>query len=73
MQCQQGENYAMCTEKMFSPNVNAKIGLQNFVPAISTATSRPGRPLVANVIKIKSLIEANRRITTPDIAERLNL
>ena len=34
---------------------------------------RPGRPLEAEVDKIKSLVDANRRITTPAIAQRLNL
>ena len=34
---------------------------------------RPGRPLEADVDKIKSLVDANRRITTREIAERLNL
>ena len=34
---------------------------------------RPGRPLEAVVDKIKSLVDANRRITTREIAERLNL
>lgn len=34
---------------------------------------RPGRPLEADVDQIKSLVDANRRITTREIAERLNL
>ena len=34
---------------------------------------RPGRPLEADVDKMKSLVDANRRITTREIAERLNL
>nr|APL98298.1 putative DD34D transposase [Bactrocera tryoni] len=34
---------------------------------------RPGRTLEADVDKIKSLVDANRRITTREIAERLNL
>ena len=32
-------------------------------------TSGPGRPLEADVDKIKSLVDANRQITTPDFAE----
>ena len=34
---------------------------------------RPGRPPKADVDKIKSFVNANRRITTREIAERLNL
>ena len=34
---------------------------------------RPGWPLEADVDKIKSLVDANRRITTREIADRLNL
>ena len=34
---------------------------------------RPGRLLEADVDKIKSLVDANHRITTRQIAERLNL
>ena len=34
---------------------------------------RPGKPFEANVDKIKSLIDASRRITTREIAERLHL
>lgn len=34
---------------------------------------RPGRPVEADEDKIKALIEANRRITTREIAARLNL
>ena len=36
-------------------------------------TPRPGRPLQADVDKIKSLVDANRRITAREIAQRLNL
>ena len=35
IQFKQDKNYAMWTEKMYWPNANAKIGLQNFVSAIS--------------------------------------
>ena len=35
--------------------------------------ARLGRPLAADVNKIKSLVDENRRITTREIAERLNL
>ena len=31
-------NKALCTQKMYWPNANTKIGLQNFVPAISILT-----------------------------------
>ena len=31
---------------------------------------RPGRPLEVDVDKIKTLVDANRRITTREIAER---
>ena len=34
---------------------------------------RPGRLLEADVDNIKSLVDANRRITTREITERLNL
>ena len=42
MQFKQDEN-AMCTEKIGWPNANAKIGLQNFVPAISILRMHHGR------------------------------
>ena len=35
--------------------------------------SHPGSPFEADVDKIKPLVDANRRITTQEIAERLNL
>ena len=34
---------------------------------------RAGKPLEVDVDKIKSLVDANRRITTRQIVERLNL
>lgn len=69
MQFKHGENYAMCTEKMYWPNANAKIDLWNFFPAISILSMHH----VLDVDKIKSLVDANRRIKTREIAGRLNL
>ena len=50
------------------------IGLQNFIPAISILSAPLlGRPLEVDVDKIKSLVAANRRITTRETAANLNL
>ena len=73
MQCKPGKNYALCTEKMTErqcQNWFAKFRSGNF--NLEDAP-RPGRSLEADVDKIKWLVYANRRITTREIAERLNL
>ena len=59
MQFLQGENYAMCTEKM--QNWFAKFHSGNFN---LEDTPGPGGPLQADVDKKKSLVDAYRRITT---------
>ena len=51
-------------------NCFAKFRSGNFNPEDAT---RPGRSLEADVDKIKSLVDKNRRIATRDNAERLNL
>ena len=62
-------------EKMYWQNASAKTGLQNFDPAILMLKMHhvSGRPVEADEDTIKALIDANRRITTREIAERLNL
>ena len=74
MQFKQGENYAMCTEKMYWTNANAKIGLQFRAGNFNLEDApRSERPLEADVDKIKSLVDENRRTTTREIAERWNV
>ena len=55
----------ICNFEFSSIKKNKQFNLEN--------ATRPGRTLKADVAKKKSLADANRRITTPEIAETLNL
>ena len=71
----EGENYAMCTgedvwterqcQNWFAKFRSGNFNLEN--------APRSEKPLEADVDKIKSLFDANRRITTRENAARLNL
>ena len=64
----------MYGEDVLTENASAKTGLQNFDPAILILKMpRSGRLVEADEDTIKALIDVNRRITTREIAERLNL
>ena len=58
-----------CIERTPMPKLVCTILFRQFLED----APRPGRPFEADVDKMKSLIDASRRTTTPEIAERLNL
>ena len=68
MQCKQGENVKRCIDRCQNWFVKFRYGNFNLEDS-----PRPGRPLEADVEKIKSLVVENPRITTREIAKRLNL
>ena len=69
----QEKNYPMCMEKMYWQNASGKTGLQNFDPAILMLKMHHVLEGQLKLMKTQALIDANRRITTREIAERLNV
>jgi hypothetical protein len=71
----QEKNYPICMEKMYLLNANSKTALQNFDPEILMLKMHHALedPVETDEDTIKVLIDGNRRITTREITERLNL
>ena len=69
------KNYPMCLEKMYWQNCQCQNWFVKFRSGNFDVEDAPRsrKPVEANEDTIKALIDTNRRITTCEIAERLNL